>query len=373
MEDRKYCVYMHKNKTNGKVYIGITSKNVNSRWRNGGGYENQYFGLAIRKYGWNNFEHIILDKNLNRVEATEKEIELISFYKSNQKEYGYNITNGGDNEITFTEDIKRKISIANSKGNHPKARKVICDGIIFDCLKDCSEHYNVKYSTMCGWMQGKNPCPQHFINMGLSYIGEKSNIRKKERPKTYKIILCEGKEFKGLKECAEHYGITRSILQNWLLGTTPIPKNFYEMGLRYSDQETPKNIQKDSGIICDGMIFKNITECAKHYNIKRNIMTSWLAGTTNMPKEFYDLGLKTIGKEIEIKIQDKDQKGSKSKCAKKIYCEELDITFGSSRDCCIYFKQTFNIDMNRSNVTAVARGKDKRYKGYRFVYEQSIK
>lgn len=33
-----YTVYMHQNKLNGKVYIGITSVPPQERWRNGQGY-----------------------------------------------------------------------------------------------------------------------------------------------------------------------------------------------------------------------------------------------------------------------------------------------------------------------------------------------
>ena len=53
-----------------------------------------YFTNAIKKYGWANIEHKILYTNLSKEEAEQKEIELIKEYKSNKREYGYNLTEG---------------------------------------------------------------------------------------------------------------------------------------------------------------------------------------------------------------------------------------------------------------------------------------
>ena len=33
-----YSIYMHINKTNGKVYVGLTSMRPEERWRDGKGY-----------------------------------------------------------------------------------------------------------------------------------------------------------------------------------------------------------------------------------------------------------------------------------------------------------------------------------------------
>ena len=42
MDKRNYCLYRHRNKINGKVYIGITCRTTNHRWgRNGDGYKLQ--------------------------------------------------------------------------------------------------------------------------------------------------------------------------------------------------------------------------------------------------------------------------------------------------------------------------------------------
>ena len=95
--DKKFVVYCHTNKTNNKKYIGITCQKLNQRFRNGNGYKTcPYFYRAIKKYGWNNFVHTVLYKNLSQEEAKSKEIELIKKYNTKNKKHGYNVTPGGE-------------------------------------------------------------------------------------------------------------------------------------------------------------------------------------------------------------------------------------------------------------------------------------
>ena len=114
-----YTVYMH-TVPNGKIYIGITKQNPIKRWLHGKGYQKQeYFYNAILKYGWDNIEHRILFTELSQEEAEQKEIELIKQYRSNQREFGYNIENGGHINKMSKETIE-KIRIANTGKHHNK-------------------------------------------------------------------------------------------------------------------------------------------------------------------------------------------------------------------------------------------------------------
>jgi group I intron endonuclease len=112
MEEEKYSVYVHFF-PNYKVYVGI-SKNCEKRWRNGLGYiHNKHLHFAILKYGWDNIEHKILFENLTKEQAEKKEIELISFYQSNNPEHGYNIESGGNHIGKMSDETKQKLSIAH--------------------------------------------------------------------------------------------------------------------------------------------------------------------------------------------------------------------------------------------------------------------
>ena len=96
-----------------KRYIGITSQTTERRWRNdGNGYLRcSYFWNAIQKYGWENFEHIILAEDLDEEKAKQLEREYIKKYNTQNPKYGYNLTSGGDGVRNWTpsEEWKRKL------------------------------------------------------------------------------------------------------------------------------------------------------------------------------------------------------------------------------------------------------------------------
>lgn len=123
-----YCVYIHTNKINNKIYVGQTGMSVKERWRkNGSGYMNTrkdgsycqpLFARAIQKYGWGNFEHIIFATSLTKLEADCMEQMLIALYQSNNPKYGYNLSSGGESGATgirMSDETKKKISAIRKK------------------------------------------------------------------------------------------------------------------------------------------------------------------------------------------------------------------------------------------------------------------
>lgn len=136
-----YFVYKHTTPC-GKVYIGITGRNPSLRWANGKGYApNKYFSAAIEKYGWNNIRHEILFDSLTKEEAEQKEIALIAEYKSNQREYGYNLSVGGEcAALKYTEPL-----VCAWCGKSFKRR----DGESKYCCRTCAEKataHNIEYN-----------------------------------------------------------------------------------------------------------------------------------------------------------------------------------------------------------------------------------
>lgn len=120
-----YTVYMHRNKTNGKVYVGITGKKPEARWGSGAGYAGTCFGKAVKKYGWDGFEHIVLFTGFTKEEACEKEKELIRIFRSTDRERGYNIAIGGEINCGYniSDERKKHLSEINTGEKHPQYGK----------------------------------------------------------------------------------------------------------------------------------------------------------------------------------------------------------------------------------------------------------
>ena len=95
--EAKYIVYCHINKINNKKYIGQTCRSLETRsGKNGRYYKNCIaFYNAIKKYGWDNFEHKVLFENLSKDSADRIEKILIQTFRTQNPDYGYNIQNGG--------------------------------------------------------------------------------------------------------------------------------------------------------------------------------------------------------------------------------------------------------------------------------------
>ena len=110
MGNKKYCVYKLTS-PEGKLYIGVTGRALKTRWANGKGYQNcRAIEEAINKFGWDSFKKEVLESGLEKEEAYEKEHYWVTHFKSNEKEYGYNLTNGGMRGDVHFEETKERIA-----------------------------------------------------------------------------------------------------------------------------------------------------------------------------------------------------------------------------------------------------------------------
>lgn len=93
-------IYKITNKINGKIYIGLTTQKLLTRFnhhiyesKNG---SNSYFHRALLKYSRDNFIVEELDRSDNIDDLKSKEVFYINKFNSYKRDIGYNINKGGD-------------------------------------------------------------------------------------------------------------------------------------------------------------------------------------------------------------------------------------------------------------------------------------
>lgn len=150
----KFCIYVIQNKSNSKIYVGKTA-DPQDRWNkhviySKGGKEKypshfQYVHASMAKHGIDQFTFQVIEEFEDETECFEAEQFWIQFFRSWDKNCGYNLTVGGEgasgrvvSEVTkdkirikavgrlHTEETKEKISEAGRlRINSPETRKRI--------------------------------------------------------------------------------------------------------------------------------------------------------------------------------------------------------------------------------------------------------
>lgn len=125
-------VYLATNNINGKIYVGITTRDLKTRVSehkydslHRDGKTRTYFHTAMKKYGFDNFTFEILEKIyddtptglISKLRSLEQ--YYIALLRSSNKSTGYNLTDGGEGVFgyKFSEQQRQEMSKAR-KGRH---------------------------------------------------------------------------------------------------------------------------------------------------------------------------------------------------------------------------------------------------------------
>ena len=217
---KDFIIYKHTNKSNGKIYIGQTSQDPERRWRiDGKGYQDSpKFWNAIEKYGWDNFEHEIIEEKLNSRQADEREIYWIAYYDTyNNDNKGYNMTPGGSNymkELWQDEEYKTRMcksfSEARKKSwsNKEFAEKAL--NILLDGLHKAWNDPVWREKRINNLIGDKNPNSKAVINLetGLNF----STIKEASEWAGLNSVSGIGQCCKGKQKSAGKHPITQEPL-----------------------------------------------------------------------------------------------------------------------------------------------------------------
>ena len=165
--EKKWCVYVHI-APNGKKYVGITGQKPEKRWRHGYGYNhNKHFKSAIEKYGWDNFQHIILFDNLKEAEAERLETLIIALFRTHNYNFGYNKTFGGEHPVFDKNYVS------------PNSQQIYCfeNQKIYQSAAEAARQLGIPSYT--GIIENCRETYKHCHNYHFCYLSEKDKFLNK--------------------------------------------------------------------------------------------------------------------------------------------------------------------------------------------------
>lgn len=211
---RDHCLYAHVNKTNGKVYFGITMDRPKERWGRGSGYrKGTRIKNAIEKYGWDGFNHFVIISNLTHEEALDLEKHFIKTFHSQEKGKGYNMDAGGK-EGYLAAEARRKQREAGCY------KSVICleTGKVYETATEAAKEMELIPASVMKACNSKRYILFNYHFMHYSEYLESSKEKIKEirnkQPKCFhkderKVIALETLEvFKNVEEAQKKYSST---------------------------------------------------------------------------------------------------------------------------------------------------------------------
>lgn len=253
-DEKKWKVYCHTNKVNGKKYVGITSKSLSHRFgANGAKYiQSRYFWNAIDKYGWDGFSHELLADGLSKEDACDMEKKLIAEYDLCNRSKGYNIKTGGVDGKGMSEEGRLSNGLAHSGPDSPSAVPIVSFDLNghrcmeFAYIKFAAEYYGISQSAINSALRGDNKTAAGYLFRyakdveGIEQFSEKymdAHVRTRHykagrHAKCTDVVLFdrEGKramEFSSMKEAAAFFGVYHGSISGVVRGKNVSVKDYY--------------------------------------------------------------------------------------------------------------------------------------------------
>lgn len=169
------AIYKFKNKINGKYYIGKTTTSVRKRviehmttsrpWTKA---RKGHFQKALYKYGFENFEFSIIEEGITDEDLLNKrEIYWIGYYKSDHKEFGYNMTPGGEGNTNkeFNRLCVERLRKANTGSKRSQESKQLMSIIQKKKHEDPKRRQQFLESAQKAWKQNE----RRVVKLDLNY------------------------------------------------------------------------------------------------------------------------------------------------------------------------------------------------------------
>ena len=172
---------------------------------------------AIRKYGFQNLQWVILQSHLSRIEACHLEQQTIKEKQLTNKQYGYNLTAGGDGGLGYspTPETREKLSKAlKGRNRNTPAQLTILSTLM--SIKNQNSDFIAKAR------QGR----EH----SNKYRKWSQELGKLAVQKFGKSIICvnEKRTFRSIREASRYYQIEPANIRRVLKG-----KSYFASGYHF--------------------------------------------------------------------------------------------------------------------------------------------
>jgi group I intron endonuclease len=302
---KTYVIYKARNIINNKVYIGKTY-NFKKRKREHI-YDlkrsSSYFHRAILKYGEENFEWTILENNLSKEDANEKEKFYIKYYNSYvhaENSNGYNLSFGGDGG----SHGHRKVILLDLNNNFVKE---------FDTIKDADDFVGSRIKCC---LKGQNKRVKNYIALYKEEydINKDYTYKKKNNSKSKGIIQLDLKgnfinKFETINEASKNTKTNRTSIisvankkYHSANGYLWVYEKEYNKNNRYKIDKTRiinriYKLDKDFEIIC---IYDKQKEICDKYNFNYKVFNKYV-NSKKIYKGFYWIKEKDYENFIKLK------------------------------------------------------------------------
>ena len=233
----KGFIYRVTNLVNGLVYIGLTTRTPDERWR---GHQREAkrgsgspLHKAIRFFGKTSFRvETLMEATV--AELPELERSQIDFHKSDDPERGYNACRGG------------------GLGGPTLGHEVEFGGKKFLSRKAFSDYVGVKYE-LVRKMFSEGKSPEEIAVIGRERTGTGSQLKKE--------IVVHGVKYPSVGEACKALGVARynvnyRLRSGWSLEDAFNPEVF-----------TKTTAPSAGAIEFDGVVYPSMTELAKKYGV----------------------------------------------------------------------------------------------------------
>lgn len=267
------CIYLFKNLINNKVYVG-QAQNFYNRikcYRNGR-EDNRLIGNALKKYGFNNFDIIVLEKDIPIESLNDRESYWIKYYNSCvyfENGWGYNMTEGGEGTKGHRHSQKTKQILSEIRTN--TGRPVICieTNKIFDNMNEASKWVGLKSDTSIG-----KCCRGELITAGgyhWKYVDD-DNWKYPINKSTSPVVCIETNQtFDTMREASKFAKVKPCNITAVCMGLQNTAGGYHWRLLSDNNWKIPQNHRtsaKKIKCIETNKVYEAIKDCASDMNIK---------------------------------------------------------------------------------------------------------